>query len=384
MPSPYFAPVFFLFISFVFSMLGMGGSQLYIPVMFWLGMDFKTEAIPLGMLLNVVSSFSAASTYVRSRLVAWRIALTFGLAMVAMAPLGTWANIGLPTRPVIAIFAMFTATAAILMLSGWKPKRGLLPPRQRVVLGLTAGGLLGFFAGLIGRGGGSFVVPLLYIAGLDPKAAAATSAVVVTFSGTSSFVSHILTAARPDPLLWALSIVAVVAGSQAGSRFMALKMKPKSVKLVFGLVLLTVAAVLLIKDVWLSGSDAVATQTQGTPRLTRSANHVERTPHVRRRGPVFAASRSKPLVGEAYEWKREMLEMIKIQVLGTGCPKCQKLAANAEAAAKELGLDYELEKVTDINEIMRFGVMMTPALAVNGQIKVAGRVPEVGEIKKML
>ena len=76
--------------------------------------------------------------------------------------------------------------------------------------------------------------------------------------------------------------------------------------------------------------------------------------------------------------------MKKIQILGTGCPKCKKLAANAEAAARELGIEYELVKVTDINEIMKFGVMMTPALAVDGEVKSAGKVLSVDEIKEFL
>jgi small redox-active disulfide protein 2 len=76
--------------------------------------------------------------------------------------------------------------------------------------------------------------------------------------------------------------------------------------------------------------------------------------------------------------------MKKIQILGTGCPKCKKLAENVEAAAKALGLDLEIEKVKDINEIMKFGVMMTPALAIDGQVKVVGKVPSPDEIKKML
>ena len=76
--------------------------------------------------------------------------------------------------------------------------------------------------------------------------------------------------------------------------------------------------------------------------------------------------------------------MKKIQILGTGCPKCKKLAENAQAAAKELGVECSLEKVTEINEIMKFGVMMTPALAVDGTVKVAGKVPNVEEIKGML
>ena len=75
--------------------------------------------------------------------------------------------------------------------------------------------------------------------------------------------------------------------------------------------------------------------------------------------------------------------MRKIQILGTGCPKCKKLAVNAEAAAKELELDYEIIKVTDIPEIMKFGVMMTPALVIDSEVKIAGKVPSVEDIKKM-
>ncbi len=76
--------------------------------------------------------------------------------------------------------------------------------------------------------------------------------------------------------------------------------------------------------------------------------------------------------------------MKKLQILGTGCPKCKMLAEFTETAAKDLGIEYEIEKVTDINDIMKFGVMMTPALAIDGQVKVVGKVPSAEEIKKML
>ena len=76
--------------------------------------------------------------------------------------------------------------------------------------------------------------------------------------------------------------------------------------------------------------------------------------------------------------------MKKLQILGTGCPKCKKLAENAEAAAKSAGVEYTIEKVTDINEIMKFGVMMTPGLAVDGDVKTVGKVPASTEIEKML
>ena len=76
--------------------------------------------------------------------------------------------------------------------------------------------------------------------------------------------------------------------------------------------------------------------------------------------------------------------MKKISILGTGCPKCTQLAANAEQAAKELGIEFDLEKVKDINEIMKFGVMMTPGIAVDGEVKASGKVVDSEEIKTWL
>jgi small redox-active disulfide protein 2 len=75
---------------------------------------------------------------------------------------------------------------------------------------------------------------------------------------------------------------------------------------------------------------------------------------------------------------------MKVQILGTGCPKCKQLTQHAEEALKALGLDAEIEKVTQINDIMKFGVMMTPALAVDGTVKSVGKVLSVDEIKGML
>jgi small redox-active disulfide protein 2 len=76
--------------------------------------------------------------------------------------------------------------------------------------------------------------------------------------------------------------------------------------------------------------------------------------------------------------------MKKLQILGAGCSKCKALAEQTEKAAKAMGLEYELEKVTDIEKIMAFGVMSTPALAVDGEVKVVGRVPGLEEVKKLL
>jgi small redox-active disulfide protein 2 len=76
--------------------------------------------------------------------------------------------------------------------------------------------------------------------------------------------------------------------------------------------------------------------------------------------------------------------MKKLQILGTGCAKCKKLAEITEQAAQSLGVPYELEKVTEIQQIMAFGVMTTPALVVDGVVKASGRLPSPAELKTML
>lgn len=75
---------------------------------------------------------------------------------------------------------------------------------------------------------------------------------------------------------------------------------------------------------------------------------------------------------------------MKIQVLGTGCPKCKQLIANTEQAVSELGLGLEVEKVSEITEIMKFGVMMTPAIAIDGEVKSVGKVLTVQDIASLL
>ena len=76
--------------------------------------------------------------------------------------------------------------------------------------------------------------------------------------------------------------------------------------------------------------------------------------------------------------------MKKLQVLGPGCPRCKTLAEQTEAAAKELGIEYTMEKVTAIDQMLKLGVMATPALVVDGVVKVVGKVPSAKEIKSLL
>ena len=247
----FFATGIFLYCFWIFY-ARYGGSQLYIPILFWLGMDFKTEAIPLGLLLNVATSSSATITYLRNRLVRWRVGLTVGAAMVALAPVGALVNTGLSAKVLILLFALFTIGAATLMLSGWRPKIGQSPQSRFTIWGVSAGSGIGFLSGLIGRGGGSFVVPTLYMMGLEAKSAVATSFLAVTMSAASGFISHLAMAARPNWAIWGACIAAVLGGSQIGSRLMAARVKSPTIRKAFGIVLLCIAGTLVVRDVLLS------------------------------------------------------------------------------------------------------------------------------------
>jgi small redox-active disulfide protein 2 len=76
--------------------------------------------------------------------------------------------------------------------------------------------------------------------------------------------------------------------------------------------------------------------------------------------------------------------MKKIEILGMGCPKCNRLTTLTEETAKSLRIEYTIEKVTDIKQIMEYGVMTTPALVIDGQLKTVGKVPTIEELKKIL
>ncbi len=91
---------------------------------------------------------------------------------------------------------------------------------------------------------------------------------------------------------------------------------------------------------------------------------------------------TKPVAEGAHTTKGKAV--YQIQILGTGCSRCRNLTANAEKAVQELGIEAEIEKVTEIQDIIKFQILMTPGLVINGQVKAAGRVPPVEEIKQLL
>jgi len=229
-------------VSLVFSMLGLGGAMLYVPIFKWLELPLKTVAIPLGLLLNGATSLSAFLRYWREGLVDFRGGLPAAVSAVIAAPLGAWCMGYVPRDALLLIFAGFTALAGAYSLRAGAQEAAEPPSRQRrLLIGLGLGAGEGFVGGLLGVGGGFIVAPVLMALGFPTKRAVATTSFIVTFASISGFAAH-AAAGRFDPLLTGLTLAAAIAGAQAGAWFMATRAKPAWVKRFYGGLLLAVAA----------------------------------------------------------------------------------------------------------------------------------------------
>lgn len=231
-----------LVLAFIFSMLGLGGAMLYIPVFAWFGFAMKSVAIPTGLLLNGVTSLSAAISYLRAGMVDVRGAIPMIVTSFIAAPVGALFTRSIPTDILKILFSigMVVAGSIMLLRSGEREPATLLPFHKRALLTGITGLFVGFIAGLLGIGGGFLFVPMLIAVGYPTKQAAATSSFVVVFSSFSGFAGHIAEG-HYDWRVMALGLVAVVVGSQIGAKIMKEKMKARWIKELFGVLLLGVA-----------------------------------------------------------------------------------------------------------------------------------------------
>jgi uncharacterized membrane protein YfcA len=243
-------PFIILGISFFFSMLGLGGAQLYVPIFYWLGMSLKSEAIPMALLLNFITQVSTSVTYLRKRLVDIVAGLPLLITSTIFPVVGANFTDRLSTRWIILIIGIILISVSIYTFFDWKRSGQVFNRRQKVIIGLVAGSLIGFIVGFIGHGGGTFVVSTLLVLGFAPKNAAATSSFICAFSSLTGFLTH----ASQVQVNWSLylpGVIAAVIGSQLGSRFMAARMKSEPLKRLFAIVLFLIGIQLVIKEFFL-------------------------------------------------------------------------------------------------------------------------------------
>jgi len=237
-----------LLLSFIFAMLGLGGAMLYVPVLHWFSYDFKSVAIPTGLLLNGITALSAAIYYLKAKMVDVKGSIPLIITSFIGAPLGAYFTSMVSTDNLILLFAiaMIFAGGKMLFNAGQPEKDHMMSINKRMILMGIAGFFIGMTAGLLGIGGGFLFVPMMIAMGYKTKSAAATSSFVVVFSSFSGFAGHIANGHFNWSLMIATSIVVII-GSQIGAKVMKEKMKSKWIKQMFAVVLLSVAVKLLWK-----------------------------------------------------------------------------------------------------------------------------------------
>jgi len=233
--------------SFLFSMLGLGGALIYVPVLKWAGFPVKEVAIPLALLLNGLTTVIALIAYFKNKLVDVKGGLAMTISAFLFAPVGAIVSDKLPVDFLLILFsiAVLAAAARMLLMSRMPEPKQVMSFKKRAIIGAIIGGFAGFMAGLLGIGGGFIMAPLLMWMGYETKKAAATSAFAVTFSSFSGFLGHVSQGHFEVTLTIVLS-AAVIIGALLGSNFLVNKAKTSSVKQVFAVVLLAIAIKIII------------------------------------------------------------------------------------------------------------------------------------------
>ena len=232
-------------ITFVFTALltiaGVGAAFILIPVFIALGIDVHI-AMATALLLNSIAMIFASYRFIKNRLVMWKVAIPILIVATALSPLGAYVSVGLNREVLLWLFVGFLLFAAAMMLF-YKPKQKKveISKSQQIVSGVSVGAFAGFMGGLLGVGGGNFIVPVLVWLGYNPKKASATTSFIVIFSSFSGFLGH-ATVGNISPQLLGFTAVGSALGAIVGAWLMTEKLKREHVKLIIGIVLLGIAA----------------------------------------------------------------------------------------------------------------------------------------------
>ena len=245
MPLALLLAVIFL-ASFILTMVGLGGGLIFSPLFILLKFPVTT-AVSASLFLNGIAAFSASINYFRKKMVDVKTGLPLLVTSTLCAPLGAMLTARIHLDVFTGILALVIFLAAMRMLFSKKIEAEGMPvdSTRRIIGGGGIGVAIGLMAGLLGIGGGVFIVPLLiYVLKVPTKTAAATSIFIVVFSSFSGFIAHI-SLADTD---WKFILMAAIfsfTGGQLGSKIMAEKLKSRTVRQIFGIVLLIFVAKLV-------------------------------------------------------------------------------------------------------------------------------------------
>lgn len=223
------------------SMAGLGAAFLFVPLFYYMGVPLA-EATATALLLNVVSLLFATINYWRGGLVNFKIGLPVLVTAVLLAPLGARMTAQVNKQVLLVLFAAFLVFAGAMMLFYRpQPRTRPLSRATEIGAGVGVGSVAGFLGGLLGVGGGNFVLPVFNWLGLDAKVAAGTTALVVIFASLSGFLGHV-TLGGLDPRFLGVTAVMAAAGSIVGSQLMKTRLTSVQLKRIIGVLLWVIAA----------------------------------------------------------------------------------------------------------------------------------------------
>lgn len=234
-----------LVLTAIMAMAGVGAAFILVPIFLALGVEIHA-AMAVALLLNAISTSVSTATFVRKKLVVWKLAIPITVVAVILSPLGVHVSQGLDRHVLLWLFSGFLVFASLMMLLYTpKPSSRKSSVRTQVAQGSFIGGIAGFVGGLLGVGGGSIIVPALVGTGLDPKNASATASFAIVFASLTGFLAH-ATLSGVDTVLVGSTAAASMVGAALGAWLMSEKLKSHQLKYVIGVVLLATAA----KMVW--------------------------------------------------------------------------------------------------------------------------------------
>jgi hypothetical protein len=232
--------------SLVLTMVGLGGGLIFSPLFVIVGFA-KTQAASASLFLNLIAAASAAYTYSRKKMVDFSLSIPLIVSSSLVAPLGSYLNVRIDLKPFLMIMSVVLAMAGVrmLMLPTTEVESAEMKPMKKMVGGIVIGACIGLMGGLLGIGGGVFIVPLLiYVLKTPTKIAAAASTFIVCFSSLTGFLGY----ASMAEINWKFILPAAVAsfaGGQAGARIMSSRLKGKSIRIIFSVILFLLCVKLL-------------------------------------------------------------------------------------------------------------------------------------------
>ena len=239
-------------LTFVFTTMltiaGEGAAIILIPTFIALGIDIRV-AMATALLLNSIAMVFACPRYAKNNLIMYKVALPILIVAAIFSPLGVHVSRLLDRTLLLWLFVGFLLFASSMMFF-YRPKEKHQKEAERsktkqIGYGILVGAFAGFMAGLLGVGGGNFILPVLVYLGFNPKKASATTAFIVIFSSFAGFLGHASIGNISIPLL-VFTTLGSIFGALMGSWLMTEKLKPKQVKLIIGIVLLGIA----LKMIW--------------------------------------------------------------------------------------------------------------------------------------